>query len=90
MSNAANVNGVIKSSVDSRAMSLRTSFLTPVILPVACTTNVSGGRKVIWDQQRVATEPASYNSSGNTTITRASSRKEMASETLMPNSENSL
>jgi hypothetical protein len=42
--NAVNVNGVIKSIVDSRAMSLRTLFLTPVILPVACTTSGSGGR----------------------------------------------
>jgi hypothetical protein len=40
---AVNVNGVIKSSVDSRAMSYRTVILTLVTLPAACETNGSGG-----------------------------------------------
>lgn len=89
MFNAVNVNGVIKSSVDSRAMPLRTLFLTPVILPAVCTTSGSGGRKVIGNQQRVAIQPASYNRSGNITVIGASNRNEMASETLMPISHNS-
>jgi hypothetical protein len=84
-----NVNDVIKSSADSRGISLNL-FLTPVILPIACRTTGSGGRGVIGDQQGVAIEPGSYNSSGNITVIRASSRKETASETLMPNSQNSL